>query len=454
MNPYLKLNKHIPDSEPRIFDNKLYIFGSQDSGRGDLGYCPYDYEFQESSLDKIEFQSKGYSVKKIDMLDLVKPNDVLQAPDVVKGVDGRYYCYYNSMFNMNCGVAVSDHPLGPYKYLGQVMYKGKPYTKIKMFDPAVLVDGDKIYIYVGFTPAEFSIPGVVIPPYSFVAELEPDMITLKEEPRYLIPGPTVSKGTSFEGHAFYEASSIRKINDIYYFIYSSELSHDLSYATSKYPDKDFTYQGMLISNCNIGYKGNTIPELPYGNTHGSVCYINDEWYVFYHRHTSGNACARQPMVDKIHFENGKFSQAEMTSLGFDKSLPIGKEINATYACYLVSKNHPNKLLKAKDSDMGPAFYEVDENTHYIHHIIDETKIGYKYFDLNGKYEVSLKVSAQFDGIIEILFDKDEYPIAECKACNGIANFDFEFYGRTAMFFNFKTNSEVIFYSLIVKEKSN
>ena len=33
--------------------------------------------------------------------------------------------------------------------------------------------------------------------------------------------------TGFEGHEFFEASSIRKVGDTYYFVYSSILMHEL-----------------------------------------------------------------------------------------------------------------------------------------------------------------------------------------------------------------------------------
>ena len=51
-------------------------------------------------------------------------------------------------------------------------------------------------------------------------ELEEDMLTMKFEPDPLIPDVKRSKGTGFEGHEFFEASSIRKFNGKYYFIYS------------------------------------------------------------------------------------------------------------------------------------------------------------------------------------------------------------------------------------------
>lgn len=67
-------------------------------------------------------------------------------------------------------------------------------------------------------------------------ELEKDMLTVKSGPVYIgIKGKKGSADTAYEGHEFLEASSMRKFNGTYYFIYSSYLSHELCYATSNSP---------------------------------------------------------------------------------------------------------------------------------------------------------------------------------------------------------------------------
>lgn len=88
-----------------------------------------------------------------------------------------------------------------------------------------------------------------------VVELEQDMLTVKSFPKRMIPCEMDASGSGFEDHAFFEASSIRKIGDTYYFIYSSSANHELCYATSKYPDREFRYGGVIISNGDIGIKG-------------------------------------------------------------------------------------------------------------------------------------------------------------------------------------------------------
>ena len=46
----------------------------------------------------------------------------LWAPDVVKGLDGKYYLYYCLDFLPEIGVAVCDTPAGSYEFLGFVKH--------------------------------------------------------------------------------------------------------------------------------------------------------------------------------------------------------------------------------------------------------------------------------------------------------------------------------------------
>ena len=59
------------------------------------------------------------------------------------------------------------------------------------------------------------------------------MLTIREAPVFVAPGCEYGAGTGFEGHEFFEASSIRKVGDTYYFVYSSILMHELCYACEK-----------------------------------------------------------------------------------------------------------------------------------------------------------------------------------------------------------------------------
>ncbi len=190
-------------------------------------------------------------------------------------------------------VAVSDHPEGPYEYLGKVKKPngtvvGLGKHDVFMFDPGVLKDEDgRVYLYAGFGPADDGPLGFVCSKYrmngAYVCELEQDMLTIKSDPHLLVPkaghesdapdfnsenteedpasGILHTKESSsdrFKGHGFYEACSMRKVGNKYYFIYSSNRSHELCYAVSDFPDRRFEYGGTLVSNADVGVNGNTV----------------------------------------------------------------------------------------------------------------------------------------------------------------------------------------------------
>lgn len=77
------------------------------------------------------------------------------------------------------------------------------------------------------------------------------MLTLRTEPRRLLPTMGHSRGTGFAGHELFEASSIRKIRGKYYLVYSSIACHELCYAVSDRPDRGFRYGGVVVSNCDL-----------------------------------------------------------------------------------------------------------------------------------------------------------------------------------------------------------
>ena len=156
---------------------------------------------------------------------------------------------------------------------------------------------------------------------SVCLELDADMITVKGEEHPIVPGCTKAKNTEFEGHAFYEASSIRKVNGKYCYVYSSELSHELCYAYSDSPTGGFHYGGTLISIADIGYRGNEKPLNYLGNTHGGMAEINGQWYIFYHRQTNRRKCCRQGCAEKLNIlPDGRIEQAQVTSCGLNSGM--------------------------------------------------------------------------------------------------------------------------------------
>ena len=133
-------------------------------------------------------------------------------------------------------------------------------------------------------------------------------------------------GSSFGGHGCCVAGTILKAGDTYYFVYSSEVMHELCYATSKSPLGDFVYGGVIVSNCDLHidtYKPADMPMAYGANNHGSIVQIKDQWYIFYHRHTNGSWYSRQGCAEPISIaDDGSIEQVEITSCGLNGG-PLG-----------------------------------------------------------------------------------------------------------------------------------
>lgn len=239
---------------------------------------------------------------------------------------------------------------------------------------------------------------------AYCVQLEPDMLTIKQAPVMIIPGVEISADTGFAGHAFFEARSMRKIGRRYYFIYASILGHELCYAVSDRPDVGFQFGGTLVSNGDIGLNGKDEAVNYTGNTHGSIIQINEEWYVFYHRHTNGHHCSRQGCAEQIKITaDGQILQAEITSCGLNRVALAGTgTYEARIACNLASKNGTyaydgkknKKLMKTHPFFTQSGDDREDNGDQYIANMQDGSWAGYKYFDFDVEKEISVTIRGE------------------------------------------------------------
>lgn len=295
-NPYLPSWEYIPDGEPYVFGDRVYVYGSHDLYNGHV-FCLGDYVCWSAPVDNLtDWRYEGVIYPKISDPLNKEGKMCLYAPDVTVGPDGRYYLYYVLDHVSILSVAVCDTPAGQYEFYGYVHYEdgtrlGEKEGDEPQFDPGVLTEGDKTYLYTGFCArGDKSRHGAM------ATVLGADMLTILEAPVIVAPGCEYSADSGFEGHEFFEAPSIRKIGDTYYFVYSSIVMHELCYATSNNPTKDFVYGGVLVSNCDLHidtYKPAEQPMAYGGNNHGSIVKIQDDWYIFYHRQTNGTWYSRR-----------------------------------------------------------------------------------------------------------------------------------------------------------------
>lgn len=421
-NPYLPSWEYIPDGEPHVFGSRVYVYGSHDHFNAPI-FCVGDYVCWSAPVDNLkDWRYEGVIFKRNQDPKNKLGIRLLFAPDVVQGTDGKYYLYYAFDFMGMIGVAVSENPAGPYRFHGHVHYKdgtiwGRKNGDQFPFDPGVLVDDDgSVYLYSGFytpTPAIASGFRKLKNDGGVVVKLESDMVTMKEAPKLLFPKE--GKG-SFPNHEFFEASSIRKDGKKYIFSYSSRHNHELCYAVSDYPDRDFTFGGTLVDQGDMFLNGNEDENkaLNYlGNTHGGMLNIGDDWYTFYHRQTNQHSYSRQACAEKLeHTAPGVFKQAEVTSCGLNGGPLNGTgKYEARIACNLWSKTGVARYDKKFDKKAHPYFTQtgkdrMENGDQYIANMRDGAVAGFKYFDFNGEKRITLTVSGVCSGTVEVSHSPD------------------------------------------------
>ena len=464
INPYLPEWEHIPDGEPHVFEDpehpgkeRIYIYGSHDTSK--TSYCGPDLTVWSAPVEDLtDWRCDGV----IFEYSSGAKKDTMYAPDVavVNESDGSktYYLYPNDQTTKrNSMVCKSKSPIGPFEPINLNSDTDPSSTGVMGFDPAVFVDDDgRVYGYWGFNKAS-------------MAELDPaTMATVK-------PGTSIIDDAFLDYEdddqiRFFEASSMRKINDKYIFIYSRKTrdgefglgksTATLAYLYSDNPLGPWTYGGTIIDarGKNTDSEGNTFAALAATNTHGSLAQVNGQWYIFYHRSINNDGgYSRQGMAEPVDItftEDGKvkISEAEVTSEGMEMNgLDPFKLYSAGISCYTTGGSYIQATWDK--NDIGGA---VSNNK-------NGAIVGYKYFNFTnfceGKKDcLNLRINytgTGNDGIIKVRLDspytdgKDLGTISVEKSDSQIApvtkmlSIDPEKIetGKHALYFLFETSSE-------------
>lgn len=380
MNPILPFEYCIPDGEPRVFGNRVYLYGSSDS-MGEMEYCSYYYYvFSASIHDLSNWTNHGLSFASRGPYDQVAWSDGrLYAPDVIEK-DGVYYLYF-CLSDGTEGVATSDCPYGPFTDAKQMFYPREinDGAQLSHIDPAAFVDEDgSVYYYWGQFNAQ-------------CARLKSNMYELEAKTYQ-------SNMITEEEHNFHEGSSMRKIGDTYYLVYCSTVTgraNTLDYATSSSPLGPFEYQGVIINNFDAD------PDS--WNIHGSIVKVKDQWYVFYHRSSNYSRFSRRACIEPIYIDDdGKIQEIQMTTNGTEPPLNPYRMISAARACKLIGGNY------ISSSQDGSVLLVNNHNSDYAE---------YKFFDFGKDLRkepmmFSICVLAKTDkGYIDIILDDpDSQPI--------------------------------------------
>lgn len=244
-----------------------------------------------SSSDLVNWKEEG-GILDLKNVSWAKKN--AWAPSIIekKQADGNYKYYYYFTAEKQIGVAISDHPTGPFidsgkPLIGRELPKGMP--RGQNIDPDVFTDpvSGNTYLYWGNY-------------YMAVCELNDDMVSVKPNTTRILIGHDAHYSEA--AHVFYR-------NGYYYFTWSKNdtrsTEYEVRYVRSKSPVGPINPAESQVVICKKPEQG------IYATGHHSVVQVpgKDEWYIVYHRFkfldavTKGRDAGyhREVCIDKLEF---------------------------------------------------------------------------------------------------------------------------------------------------------
>lgn len=340
-NPYLPLWEHLPDGEPRVFEDpdnpgklRAYIVGSHDVKFTE--YCGNDIRIWSAPVEDLtNWRDEGpvFSHYVNGKWDTMFAPDLVEVKDKTTGKK-TYWLYPHSRgWRRVAMVCKGDRPDGPFTPVnlnadGTACVDGS----LIDFDPSVFVEnitnkkdpdyarGFRAYVFYGFRHSTayeldqdnmYAVrPGTQIHDYFIPASERYGVIRDPEGTQY----PALYKGQNPGDFNFFEASSIRQVGNKYVMVFSGysgpeygqgSTNSALRYAFGDSPLGPWRSGGVLVDSRGIvpNEDGTHLVGMNAAhNTHGSIQEINGLWYVFYHRPPRGFGFARQAMVAPIKIE--------------------------------------------------------------------------------------------------------------------------------------------------------
>ncbi len=358
-NPYLPLWEHVPDGEPRVFEDpdnpgkyRAYIIGSHDTSYD--RYCGLDIRMWSAPVEDLsQWRNEGpiFSYHVNNQWDIMYAPDLVEVKDKTTGKK-TYYLYPHSRgWGRTAMVCKGDRPNGPFTPVNITADGTRCVDGSRIdFDPSVFVEnitdtkdpdyakGFRAYVFYGFQHSTayeldqnnmYAVrPSTEIHDYFIPASHRYGVVRDPEGTKY----PALYKGQNPGEFNFFEASSIRQVGNKYVMVFSGYSGPDyglgstnsaLRYAYGDTPLGPWRSGGVLVDSRGVvpNEDGTHLEGTNWAhNTHGSLQEINGQWYVFYHRPPRGFGNARQAMVApvKIEWDNKKVSDGGQVRItGYD-----------------------------------------------------------------------------------------------------------------------------------------
>lgn len=288
-NPVIT-HKYTADPAALVYNDTVYLYAGHDE-------CPPNQNFYKmhewlifSSTDMVNWtEHQPFPANAFEWA----VDDAWAAHTIER--DGKFYWYvtvsHKNIHGKAIGVAVADHPTGPFKdAIGEALITNNmtQHTDISWddIDPAIYIDDNgQAYIFWGNTVLKY-------------ARLKDNMIE--------IDGPIQTIDLPF----FTEAPWIHKKDDYYYLTYAYQFPEKTAYAMSKSIEGPWEYKGILNE---VAGNSNT--------NHQAIIEYKNNWYFIYHNGsipTAGGSFRRSVCIDRLHYNtDGTLKRVIMTTEGVD-----------------------------------------------------------------------------------------------------------------------------------------
>ncbi|WP_164990342.1 family 43 glycosylhydrolase [Agromyces albus] len=295
------------DPNIAVFGDTYYIYATTDGFAGWGGKEFYVWK----SKDLVDWERSAEPFLTLDGANGNVPwaTGNAWAPTIIER-GGKFYFYFsghNAALNRKTiGVAVADHPEGPFVAQSTAMItNGEAVKSGQAIDPAAFHDP--------VTGKHYLFWGNGSPLY---AELNDDMVSIKPETIKTIGGLT----------SFREGTFVNFRDGLYHLTYSIDdtgsENYRVGYATATSVDGPWTYRGVILQkDTSLGIRG---------TGHNSVINVpgTDDWYIAYHRFAmpDGNGTHRETTIDRIEFdENGLMKTVTPTLESVDAQTVVDPE---------------------------------------------------------------------------------------------------------------------------------
>lgn len=283
------------DPEAAIFGNQYWIYPTYSA--------PYDKQIFFDAFSSPDLVHWTKHDKILDSTRVKWARRAMWAPAVAER-NGKYYFFFgaNDIHDEKkevggIGVAVADHPEGPFQDLlgrplvGEIRNGAQPIDQFCFRDQ----DGQDYLIYGGWSHCN-------------IVRLKPDFTGLKE----------FADGTTFKEitpEHYVEGPMMFLKDGKYYFMWSeggwTGPNYSVAYAIGNSPSGPFKRIGKVLQQD---------PAIATGAGHHSVIHVpnTDRWYIVYHRRPLGetNPNHRVTCIDEMHFDDqGLIQPIKITNEG-------------------------------------------------------------------------------------------------------------------------------------------